>query len=59
MNRKYTAGEYYNKVCILREHFADPAITTDVIAGFPGETEEEFETQGFSRKGGILRDAYL
>lgn len=54
MNRKYTAGEYYNKVCILREHFADPAITTDVIAGFPGETEEEFETtRAFLEKAGF------
>lgn len=44
MNRKYTAGEYYDKVCILRKYFSDPAITTDVIVGFPGETQEEFET---------------
>ncbi len=43
MNRKYSAEEYYEKVGILRRYFNEPAITTDVIAGFPGETEEEFE----------------
>lgn len=44
MNRKYSAEQYYEKVCILREYFDQPAITTDVIVGFPKETEEEFET---------------
>lgn len=43
MNRHYTAEEYYEKCCILRKYFENPAITTDVIVGFPGETEEEFE----------------
>lgn len=43
MNRKYTSEEYYEKVCILREYFKDPAITTDVIVGFPGESLQEFE----------------
>ncbi len=43
MNRKYTAEEYYEKCCLLRKYFKNPALTTDVIVGFPGETEEEFE----------------
>ncbi len=43
MNRHYTAGEYLKKVELLRDIFEHPAITTDVIAGFPGETQEEFE----------------
>ena len=43
MNRKYTTKEYYDKCCILRKYFNNPAITTDVIVGFPQETEEEFE----------------
>lgn len=42
MNRKYTADEYKQGVAILRKYFDNPAITTDVIVGFPGETEEEF-----------------
>lgn len=42
MNRRYTSEEYYEKCCILRRYFDDPALTTDVIVGFPGETEEEF-----------------
>ena len=42
MNRKYTAEEYY-EVCVrLRKYFDNPALTTDVIVGFAGETEEEF-----------------
>jgi len=44
MNRKYSAEEYENGCNILRKYFAHPAITTDVIVGFPGETEEEFAT---------------
>ena len=42
MNRRYTSGEYYEKCQILRKYFDHPALTTDVIVGFPGETEEEF-----------------
>ena len=42
MNRKYTTEEYENACSILRKNFTHPAITTDVIVGFPGETEEEF-----------------
>ncbi|MBY0757584.1 MULTISPECIES: tRNA (N(6)-L-threonylcarbamoyladenosine(37)-C(2))-methylthiotransferase MtaB [Sellimonas] len=44
MNRHYTSAEYYEKCMILRKYFEHPAITTDVIVGFPGETAEEFET---------------
>lgn len=43
MNRKYTAKEYAEACVLLRNAFDTPAITTDVIVGFPGETEEEFE----------------
>lgn len=44
MNRKYTAAQYEEGCRLLRKYFTHPAITTDVIVGFPGETEEEFET---------------
>lgn len=44
MNRKYSSAEYKIGCDILRKYFAHPAITTDVIVGFPGETEEEFAT---------------
>lgn len=48
MNRRYTCEEFENGVKILRKYFDEPAVTTDVITGFPGETEEEFEeTQEF------------
>ena len=54
MNRHYLAGEYYEKVRILRQAYQNPAITTDVIVGFPGETEEEFEqTRAFLTKVGF------
>ena len=42
MNRHYTSEEYYEKCVLLRKYFDNPALTTDVIVGFPGETEEEF-----------------
>ena len=54
MNRHYTAEEYYNKCQLIRRYFEHPAITTDVIAGFPQETEEEFEkTLAFVKKVGF------
>ncbi|WP_461810809.1 tRNA (N(6)-L-threonylcarbamoyladenosine(37)-C(2))-methylthiotransferase MtaB [Faecalimonas sp.] len=43
MNRRYTAEEYLEKCELLRKYFKNPALTTDVIVGFPGESEEEFE----------------
>ncbi len=43
MNRRYTAGEYRTAVKKIREVYAYPAITTDVIVGFPAETQQEFE----------------
>ena len=43
MNRHYTGVEFLERCEILRKHYDKPSITTDVIVGFPGETEEEFE----------------
>lgn len=43
MRRRYTADEFRCAVQILRRHFSDCAITTDLIVGFPGETEADFE----------------
>ncbi len=54
MNRHYTTGEYYKSVEALRRVFGSPAITTDVIVGFPGETEEEFaQTRDFLERVGF------
>ena len=51
MNRRYTSGEYYEKCILIRKYFKHPALTTDVIVGFPGETEEEFAiTRDFLNK---------
>lgn len=44
MNRHYTTAEFAGSVRLLRQYYDRPAITTDVIVGFPGETREEFET---------------
>ena len=43
MNRKYTADEFYEGVKLIRKYFASPAVTTDIIVGFPGETKKDFE----------------
>ena len=51
MNRKYDSARYYQSVEWLREYFNNPGITTDLIVGFPGETDEEFQqTLDFIRK---------
>lgn len=51
MNRHYTSAEYFEKCEILRSAFEHPALTTDVIVGFPQESEEEFEiTRKFIEK---------
>lgn len=44
MRRKYDTARFYESVCLLRKHFDSPAITTDLIVGFPGEDEYEFKT---------------
>ena len=43
MNRKYTANEFKESVNLLRKYYPNAMLTADVIVGFPGETEEEFE----------------
>ena len=54
MNRKYISSEYFNKVMIIRKIYRNAGITTDIIVGFPGETDEEFrETKEFIKKVGF------
>lgn len=56
MNRKYDTARYLESVELLNRHFDRPAVTTDMIVGFPGETEEEFSASlGFIRKCGFAQ----
>lgn len=56
MNRKYTTKEYTEKVRLIREYYPHAGITTDIIVGFPGETDEDFElTCEFVKKIGFSR----
>ena len=56
MNRKYTTTEYARSVDILKKYYDAPAITTDIIVGFPQETEEEFsETMEFAKRIGFSK----
>jgi len=56
MNRKYTPDEYLKSISLIRDSFPDASITTDIIVGFPGETEEEFsESFKFCEKVGFLK----
>lgn len=54
MNRKYSSEDYLRKVNLIKDYYELPAFTTDIIVGFPGETDEEFEqTMEFVKKVGF------
>ncbi len=56
MNRKYTTEEYRGSVALLKKHIPDVAITTDIMVGFPGETEEDFnKSLDFAREIGFSK----
>ena len=56
MKRRYTTEEYMNAVTLLRENIPDTSITTDVMVGFPGETDEEFEeSYSFCKEIGFMQ----
>lgn len=51
MNRHYTVDKYFEACCLIRKYFNKSAITTDLIVGFPGETDDEFlETINYVKK---------
>ena len=56
MNRRYTTAEYYDLVCRIRKIFPDASFTTDIMTGFPEETEEEFvQSMEFAEKVGFAK----
>ncbi|MBE6764400.1 MAG: tRNA (N(6)-L-threonylcarbamoyladenosine(37)-C(2))-methylthiotransferase MtaB [Ruminococcaceae bacterium] len=56
MNRHYTSDEYYRLVCDIRDNFENPSVTTDVMCGFVGETDDEFnQSLDFVRKVGFAK----
>ena len=60
MNRRYSSSDYEKCVGILRHYYENPAITTDIIVGFPGETEEEFSASyEFAKKSDFQEYMYL
>jgi tRNA-2-methylthio-N6-dimethylallyladenosine synthase len=59
MNRKYTRAQFVERVKWIREYFPDAAITTDVIVGFPGETEEDFRATLDYIATGVFANAYM
>ncbi len=59
MNRKYTFSQYMEKVSWIHEFFPQAAITTDFIVGFPGETEQDFQSTLDCVRSGIFANAYM
>jgi tRNA-2-methylthio-N6-dimethylallyladenosine synthase len=59
MNRKYTFGQFMERVEWIREFFPQAAITTDFIVGFPGESEQDFQATLDCVRGGIFANAYM